>query len=315
VVTNTTFHTIFDCEAYAASYEIVSVENCGGTEFIVASTASWTENYTWSLDSVLVGDASNYVCTSPGTHLLELVVENPLCGERYFSQTVVVDEPILAVIVGDDTDICPSESLTFAADVAGGQWSWDLDAVNLGSEPEVIINQSGILSLNYMLGDCELTAQVIILDAAFPTIGGVLQNQNTLSVTQVAEAAYQWFYNGVAIEGANDHMLEIDQSGLYSVEVAWGNCTEYFELSAEYVGVALLNGSTWSVYPNPTTGIIHLNNNTTERIQVALYNAIGELMEVFQIASKGETIDLSHYPSGVYELKHKQEVLPIVIIQ
>jgi uncharacterized repeat protein (TIGR01451 family) len=315
VVTNTTFHTIFDCEAYAASYEIVSAENCGGTEFIVASTAAWTENYTWSLDSVLVGDASNYVCTSPGTHLLELVVENPLCGERYFSQTVIVEEPIFAAITGTDLDICSGESVSFIAEVSDGQWSWDLDGEDLGNAASVSIAQTGLLTLHFVSGDCELMEQVNIVDAASPVIGGVLQNQNTLSVTQVAEAVYQWFYNGVAIEGANAHILEIDQSGLYSVEVAWGNCTESFELTAEYVGVALLNGSTWSVYPNPTTGFISLFNGLSQSSQLVIYNAIGQEVKQLTILPGMNLFDLTDLPIGMYNCKTFDTTVKLVLVK
>jgi hypothetical protein len=55
--------------------------------------------------------------------------------------------------------------------------------------------------------------------------------------------------------------------------------------------------ATLSAYPNPTTGVVYVENDGNE--EIALYDAGGRLL----LRNNGNTVNLSGYPNGVYVLK------------
>ena len=63
------------------------------------------------------------------------------------------------------------------------------------------------------------------------------------------------------------------------------------------------------VYPNPNTGVfsIHLTMNQVERIQLEIFNILGQTIfqEVINPSSGKihKELNLSHYPAGIYNLR------------
>jgi hypothetical protein len=60
------------------------------------------------------------------------------------------------------------------------------------------------------------------------------------------------------------------------------------------------------VYPNPTTGVVHINNSNGAEVKV--YNLDGEWLQI----TRESRIDLSGYPTGVYLLQVGMEILKVV---
>lgn len=65
-----------------------------------------------------------------------------------------------------------------------------------------------------------------------------------------------------------------------------------------------------SVYPNPTSGIFHLNleKNST----VTLYDPSGKLMKTTEVAKGENKIDISGLPDGIYLLKSESESYKVI---
>ena len=62
------------------------------------------------------------------------------------------------------------------------------------------------------------------------------------------------------------------------------------------------NGQAFSVYPNPSTGIVHIQANTYENNQpIRLYNIYGQLMQ--ELPAETTELDLTAYPRGTYFLR------------
>jgi hypothetical protein len=77
------------------------------------------------------------------------------------------------------------------------------------------------------------------------------------------------------------------------------------------------DGNKLTIYPNPTTGIVNINENyTNEDYQVYLCNSFGE---VVMMENNAKTIDLSDFPAGIYYLKIRGEkvdfIKKIILIQ
>lgn len=59
-----------------------------------------------------------------------------------------------------------------------------------------------------------------------------------------------------------------------------------------------------SLYPNPTTGIVHIANNTIDE-ELVLSNVHGVVIRTFKVSKDNQTLDLSDLANGVYFITSK----------
>jgi hypothetical protein len=70
------------------------------------------------------------------------------------------------------------------------------------------------------------------------------------------------------------------------------------------------DGNELTVYPNPTTGIVNINENfISNDYQVYLCNSFGEAV---MMENNAKTIDLSDFPAGIYYLKIRGEKVDLI---
>ncbi len=70
-----------------------------------------------------------------------------------------------------------------------------------------------------------------------------------------------------------------------------------------------------NVYPNPTSGIINISNNSLLlRVQCTITNQLGEVLNTINIhnINNQSQIDLSEYPKGIYFFKTQDKVYKVV---
>jgi hypothetical protein len=120
---------------------------------------------------------------------------------------------------------------------------------------------------------------------------------------------YQWYYNGDLIAGANAQNYTPTQDGIYVVRITDANGCVYqystgFAYNSGMIGIENNNPeSTLLYFPNPSTGILYLKNNTKSEFTVRIMDAIGNI--VFE-EKNPNTIDMSELANGVYYLLHTQ---------
>lgn len=135
--------------------------------------------------------------------------------------------------------------------------------------------------------------------------------------------AYQWYLDGVAINGATMASYQAMQSGDYTVSVYTGsNC----ELLSNSISITLLNNHTIfnrqniSIYPNPNNGSFTIQNNG-KTLEISIFNTLGQV--VYQETTTGITplpIQLDRTQKGLFLVKVKdltlqQEIIHKVIIE
>lgn len=80
----------------------------------------------------------------------------------------------------------------------------------------------------------------------------ISQNGSTLIVSNpVAEASYQWYFNGTAIDGATSPGYEATESGAYQVTAIYGCLSTSEVFNAVISGIEAYDQHTLSIYPNP----------------------------------------------------------------
>jgi hypothetical protein len=138
---------------------------------------------------------------------------------------------------------------------------------------------------------------------AAPAIPAISQVVDTLISTPAV--SYQWYFNGVQFPGATEQTFLPTQEGRYVVRITDANGCVYqyspgFDFVFSSTSISQNNlASKVSLYPNPTTGIIHIDNSAFggKSYKSFLYDQFGKL--IYSSMNNSE-LDLNSYENGVY---------------
>lgn len=154
--------------------------------------------------------------------------------------------------------------------------------------------------------------------------------ENGVAFTANASAAtYQWLdcNQGYApIIGATAAVFVATTNGSYAVEVTQGGCVDTSKCYVvSTIGQAELQPKIdFSVYPNPTKGIIAIRGNfstETKAIEITLYSMQGELLyrkgTLIEDGVLDTQLDMTDLPNGTYQLRlnagGNYQSLPLII--
>lgn len=139
----------------------------------------------------------------------------------------------------------------------------------------------------------------------------ITDNGDNLEATEGFES-YQWYRDGVIIDGATDNVLETPEPGNYTVEVTDENgCSATSEAFVVISSTGYLPGvSNLLISPNPFKESILLQFEAEKmlRIQVQIYDVNGKLLIEDRISPHGsfsKTYQLNQLPDGAYLLTLK----------
>ncbi|GHT72629.1 hypothetical protein AGMMS50262_01900 [Bacteroidia bacterium] len=113
-----------------------------------------------------------------------------------------------------------------------------------------------------------------------------------------------------AIIGANEYFELNKGANTFNILVIsedWNYINTYkVVVNRGNVGIDSPEAGTFNVYPNPTSGIVYIENPAGTEIQ--LYNSLGELI----FKTKENQIDLSGYLNGVYVLRSGGNIVKVI---
>jgi M6 family metalloprotease-like protein len=185
-----------------------------------------------------------------------------------------------ASIIGD-TEFCEGGSTTLTAQ--GGQdYLW-----NTGStEASILVTEAGTYEV--MASDehgCTQTVETVV----------VMWNAASSEFTIVTdEPSYTWNGESYVISGDYSQTLT-------TVHGCDSIVTLHLTITA---GVGEWNGSTFNIYPNPTTSILNvewsMGNVNADAAEIQLLDVYGRLLDVVKANCGTTQIDLSAYAKGVY---------------
>lgn len=203
-------------------------------------------------------------------------------------------------------------------------WTWGRnDAGQLGTEntvqqnvPNYIPNLTG--AVDFGMGQ-DHTSYIVTQEnsCASNTIDVIVNPEPDVIITGFGGLltatppgdAYQWFIDGIEIVGGTTQSIVPTSPGWYTCEVTYpGGCTSLSDPFAwGVVGVTESDEFAYSVYPNPTNGILNIQGNfyQLEEVQIELLNALGQVVHTHHYAAVNDfiSIDLSHLERGTYALK------------
>lgn len=302
VVTNTTWNSIYICDESLAAFEMSATEICEGQEIVFQNNSEYIETYEWRIDDQLVGgeDMLSHIGELAGAHSISLTTINPFCDVAQTAEFNVIASPLPEV--SGTAEICPGEEAVLVASGAES-YTW-----NTGAEGETITvspsqtttyTVTGTVASNSCDGDANFV--VTILD--LPIVGFSTSN-NMLTSSSVA--GYQWFNNGILIDGATNQTYEITEDGNYSVEATGDNgCVAMSdEVFVAYVGINEQWKDNLSVYPIPVNKNDVLNIagvNLAAITQIRIIDRAGKV--VFESSNGLRQIPIGNWASGNYTLE------------
>lgn len=148
----------------------------------------------------------------------------------------------------------------------------------------------------------------IVTNTTTNTIDCISNNSYTFDLIKIDSVLYsypgekyQWFINGIAIQGAINNHLKITQEGVYTVEVTNDRLCKYEgSLSTEGFEIISEKSGSVKVFPNPTTNQFQIICNNSEEFSIALYDLNGKLQKEENNCSNGIEVDVSQMKKGIY---------------
>lgn len=209
------------------------------------------------------------------------------------------------------------DNITFP--LAGIQRTYALDTICQGELYNLLshqVNTTGMAAGNYYLSDTTATRihQVLLTIVAVPEIT-IEADHTTIAVGQnvllTASGANRYEWNtGETTAQIRQYPTE---TTTYSVTGYNGSCSSSASITINVEGTIGINGveqKTMSVYPNPTSGTISINNINSD--EVILYDMTGRCVLKEKATSHSITLNLNSLPKGIYMLRSGAQVKKIV---
>ena len=274
------------------------------------------DSYQWYREPFLGGPAEELVGETNSTleinaaqySLYYVWCEATFEGCTEESNTIFIDSWVFAptVIASQETDICEGESATLEALGAAGSVQWYLDGVAIEGATSSIYEatESGGYTVSIFPAQCpnfELNNGVPVNINVNPNpTPEIEQGLGTfLSVTGGPYASYEWYQDGVLLEGPEFEGESIDagDGNYYVVVTDLNGCTGQSEENF-YSNIDEASARIFKVYPTPTTSVV-----TIETGQSGSYNLMdlsGRMAQSGYLRAGKNQLDLSELSNGMY---------------
>ena len=222
-------------------------------------------------------------------------------------QVITYPNPISTISYTGSSNVCDNDSLLLSAVLGYDGYLWSTGDTN----ETIYVSDSGeyyVTTTNsYGCSEISPVVQIDLLNAPDPPVVTLMDS----IITSTNQPNYQWYYNGMAIPGAIAQIIGASIPGEYYVEVQSPNgCraasnTIYFGINAiSNPGEGLI----WRIYPNPTSGLIHIEV-TLEAIKdvtVSVHDMNGKkvIEPINKRIRQGKfELDLGENAPGLYYMK------------
>jgi membrane carboxypeptidase/penicillin-binding protein PbpC len=283
---------------------------CEGQSLLI-SALTGAEYYDWYFNGALINTDENEIEVDlPGEYFL--VAKNGDCADT--SEIIFLDifEMPDFNISPNQIEFCEGESAIIQIpDVFDNyQWYFNNEPIQGATEPTLELNEAGEYYVEVTLMDCSNASNVVSVEIFDPQIPSIDIDNNTLTASNAT--FYQWFLNGNPISGANNQTYEAFESGDYAVEIIDQNgCSTISNM----VNIIISKTNEWilnwnfNLYPNPTNGIVSLEFELSELVQISKIEVVNNLGQVVYFKdvlfsnNHIETIDLEYFTGGIYWVK------------
>ncbi len=280
----------------------------------VTLTAGSASSYLWSdretTQSIVVTTAGNYSCN----------VTSSACGIINTDTIVITVDTLSCVITPGGATVCEGDSVVLTSSTATS-YNWSNGATTQSITVKSTDNYSVIVTdANGCSAGSDTISVTFHSNPPPPTI-----NQDGNYLISSDTTGNQWYLNDTIISGATGQLYIPAQSGIYTVEYTNGNGCSSFSAPFNFIFTGIyeaISDYSFSIYPNPagnqlTVVIANPASAGKQSIALDIYNVIGEKVfssslsgvypDNFGREGRGEAIDVSILPAGMYFIQMKSE--------
>lgn len=276
VVTNTTWHTIYDCNPAFAEFEASTGPICLNSAFEASTDTEYIENYLWEINGAVQPDVTDdmiYTPTFAQEYEVVFTASNPICEQTSSQSFLAVNGPT-ASIEGDE-EICEGETAILTG-AGANNFNWG----EYGNEETIMIEGEEDVTIVLEVMDENGCTDQSTFDLFVNPIPEAEFSEDQSVLTASEGQAFQWYLENEIIEGATQQVYEASEDGNYSVEI-WNEegCSSISQESfVSAIGIYELNDQLADLSPNPitTSGKLLFENLGTHRVK--LYNYEGKLI-------------------------------------
>jgi hypothetical protein len=168
-------------------------------------------------------------------------------------------------------------------------------------------NLQNVRCINNLISSLDFTANPLFNELRC----GYNPNLTSLKIKNGTTQQFSGSLNCLFAGNANLHYICADATEIPILQSFQATCAVNNTCvidSACALGVEGFNESAVSVFPNPNTGVVYLDNTNSGFKTVQVYNSIGQLISIQTlVVSESASIDLNGYSKGVYLLNFQGE--------
>jgi uncharacterized protein YneR len=245
---------------------------------------------------------------------LRIVSTSPASPGGAGNATIFIGSPKQATSITGNTRFCPNDSnITYVANGIGNarryNWTLPADAIQLSGDTSNTIK----VKFGSTPGAISVTATnrcgvgPVKTQNVFKNEVAIDQTNMTLTAVAVTGASYQWFSDGVLIQGATNQKLNISIGGPYSVQVTFSNGCKLTSPIIAGADEILNSNNELKVWPNPsrTNFNIAFGNSAGKVKTVEVRNNIGQLIDKSDFDNENgiQSVDVSKWSAGIYYVR------------
>ncbi len=269
---------------------------CSGNQVTLTATGI-SGNIVWTPG----GATTPSITVSPNSTTTYTVAATNSCGSTSAQVTVTVD-PQPSVTAPNNQSICAGNQVTLTATGVSGNILWTPGGA---TTPSITVSPNSTTTYTVAASNsCGTESSMVTITVQTPVTPIINFSNDTLFSSPAS--SYQWYLNGVAINGADDSLYIPLIDGNYSVETTDSNgCTvvsseyQYFHTALKEHGIIRTH-----VYPNPNVGNFYIESNEAVK-EIAIYNTLGQVINhnTKEYSGNKYSIDLKDKANGLYFLK------------
>ncbi len=282
---------------------------CKGDSMTLIANEVYDSYYWYRNNELLLEQSNQLVVSDAGTYYLQ-VMQGGCLGESVQTIINIIEVPI-PTIISDALEICPGDLTNLHVELTGDiYYTWFVNGTELtdSNSSSIDTNLPGIYTVEIQLNGCPRISdpiEVTEFEIFPPTIE---QIANILNSSEAS--SYQWYLDGLAIDGANGQgHTAIVSGGYYVVVIDANGCESQSEL-IDFVISSLTNHVSiegLKMYPNPVVDLLTIEYDNTKGsiANLKVFNELGINIASIenQTHSTKVVADLNPYPDGIYFLE------------
>jgi hypothetical protein len=213
-------------------------------------------------------------------------------------KVTVNPSPSETIINSGPLSFCDGDSVELTA-ASGLSYLWN----TFDTTQSINVKSSGTyfaeLSNQYKCNGLSNSADVLVNRTPDPSI-----SVNYTVLTSSETNGNQWYFNGSPIQNATAQSYQAISIGSYYVESSNGTCTGISQ-SVSISSLSLnkqINNELFTLFPNPTSGILIFENNLNKTYRLKIYNMYGQMLYSIDGLDHLE-LNLAEFEAGSYLVK------------